>query len=255
MANVRPYLLPRRSQLDQLGDARRQALAAWASDWAPLPAYQISVQPACALAGLSADWRSYRLSKGDIAGLQLPANLPRLLEQWLFRLEGHDAGSEPQRSAPLAVPVVQQAQSALISALLGEVAEPSEDAGALTLLCRPGSGASLLTLTVANQPLRVLLPACQLAAARQVSPTLLPPLAPLRSALARQPVNLTVELGSTALTLGALQTLALGDVLTLPLPLGQALQVLAPGHVPLCQAQLGAAQGHYAVELFKGSTP
>lgn len=77
------------------------------------------------------------------------------------------------------------------------------------------------------------------------------------SAIAHQPLRLRVEMNPTELDLGTLQSLRLGDVLTLGHPL-EAPLTLHAANAPsgagtaVCNAYLGARQGKRAIELVQG---
>lgn len=73
-----------------------------------------------------------------------------------------------------------------------------------------------------------------------------------REALAALPTRLHVELSGVEITLGQIQSLALGDVLLLPHPLTQPLHVVATQGQSICAGYLGQQQGHKAIELVRG---
>lgn len=79
----------------------------------------------------------------------------------------------------------------------------------------------------------------------------LPPVRiPIAAAIAARTTALGVELAPVVVDLGTLQSLRVGDVLTLPQRLEQPLQLRAPGDPRLvCLGYLGARDGHRAIEL------
>lgn len=87
--------------------------------------------------------------------------------------------------------------------------------------------------------------------------TSLTKLAPVLRAIAHEPLSFRVELTPAELRLGDLQSLRIGDVLTLPHRLETPLSVL-PGNdtstTPMGLAYLGARNGHRAIELLRTDT-
>lgn len=159
------------------------------------------------------------------------------------------------RASPIASDVVDEALDALITGLLAEISgfpvRPAEPTPIPDGLFRPGGGAALCVLTYRDAALKLLLPADALSQAAPPKPAVRGSLTPLRQALESVPVKLGVELSRAELTLGYLNTLAIGDVLALPTKVDQALRVLAPGEVRVCDAHLGTAEGRRAIELIK----
>ena len=88
-----------------------------------------------------------------------------------------------------------------------------------------------------------------------------PRLTPVLQALSQEPIPFKVELASVELTLGELQSLQRGDVITLPHRLDSPLSVRpstqtgAESEVPVaCLAYLGARHGHRAIEFLRTDT-
>jgi hypothetical protein len=84
------------------------------------------------------------------------------------------------------------------------------------------------------------------------------PAVPLSAVVAERPVRVAVHLSAVELNLGALQSLAVGDVIRLPHRLDEALQVNvdlddAPSRTPLCRAHLAQKDGRLVAELTSGA--
>jgi hypothetical protein len=101
---------------------------------------------------------------------------------------------------------------------------------------------------------------CETAAATNAARPVLPrtPAVSLSSVVAERPVRVSVHLSAVELNLGALQSLAVGDVLRLPHRLDEALQVNvdlddAPSRTPLCRAHLAQKDGRLVAELTSGA--
>jgi flagellar motor switch/type III secretory pathway protein FliN len=248
--NVTPYLLLKRSRAEQLSQRLLAALGEWAAGWAALPDHAVACSDACEAgqAALEQAWHRRVLADGAEVWTALPRDAQRWMEQLVF---GQDDGAPP---SPLAGSVATEAlealQGQLLHALTGQASRSEPDAAPALAMLRRGAGTVLCTVQLGARALRLLLPA---AAQGMPAPTRrsATPVAPLREALAALPVPLTVDLCRAELTLGYLRTLAVGDVLALPMALDAALQVRGPGAGAVCAAHLGALDGHRAVELSK----
>lgn len=263
---VTPYQLLGASSARALEAGVADALVRWSAAWCPLPDYLVRCADASGAAAHRPQFSSVRqLDGGACVWAAVPAGLPRWLEQAIFSLDDCDAADGRHLPSPLGAAVAGDALAALLDelaqALTGRVLRPDsrpdpqpiagqtpEQAPPGALL-RHGSGAVVCTVQLGAHALRLLAPpeALPPRPASPAHPAL--PLAPLHHALSRLPVRLEVELCDTMLTLGHLDTLAVGDVLALPAGIDHPLRVTAPGAAPVCHAHLGAVQGHRAVEL------
>lgn len=246
--NVTPYLLPGRGVTSALAQQALAALERWARDWAALPDHAVACGDACEAAAALSDlaWQRRALAAGADVFIALPPDGAHWMTRLVF---GLDDGAP---AAPLADAVAADALEALAAqladALTGQASTAAGRATPAPALLRRGAGTVLCTVRLGAATLRVLVPAAARAAAAPAARALAP-VVPLRQALAALPVPLTVELCRAELTLGYLRTLAVGDVLALPMALDAPLHVHGPGAAPLCAAHLGAAQGRRAVEL------
>lgn len=254
--NVTPFTLLKRSTALAMAERASTALSQWGALWAALPDHAVTCVAASDAAPL-ADTRRRQLANGASVWVALPAGIERLIEQSLFGLADMGAASDKHLASRLGTDVASEALEALLSALVqalaGQSSAPAD--GAATppqKLARRGSGAVVCNVVLGERAIRVLLGADVLPAA----PVLKKrgdgaPLATLHQALGKLPVHLNVEVCRTELTLGYLGTLAVGDVLTLPMAIDQEMLVTGPGGTVVCHAHLGAVEGSYAVELIK----
>jgi hypothetical protein len=244
---VTPYLLPGRTVATRLAQLALAALEAWARDWAALPDHAVACGDACeAPAAPDTAWQMHALA----GGAEVFVALPRDGQHWMAQLVfGLDDGAPP---SPLAATVATGALDALaaqlVEALTGQASAPGAPGAPAPALLRRGAGSILCTIQLGTRTVRLLVPAGAYAAPAP-APRAHGPVVPLREALAALPVPLTVELCRAELTLGYLRTLAVGDVLALPLTLDAPLTVRGPGDAALCAAHLGSTAGHRAVEL------
>ncbi|RSZ56388.1 FliM/FliN family flagellar motor switch protein [Massilia atriviolacea] len=258
--NVSPFQLLKRSTADALSTRASAALAQWGAAWTTLPDHALGCAAASEQAGrLAAGELRHRLLDGGVSvWAAVPAGMERHLEQLVFGLSDLDAASGRHLASRLGGGVADDALEDLLQTLFGALtgrssqAAPAQAPGAQ--LTRPGSGAVICSVQLGERALRLLLPAAVLPAppplrARPGAA----PLTTLQRALAALPVPLSVELCRTELTLGYLRTLAVGDVLALPMATDQELRVTGPGDTTVCHAHLGALDGAYAVELIKAA--
>jgi flagellar motor switch/type III secretory pathway protein FliN len=252
---VSPYLLLKRSTTTALAERALTALERWSAEWAALPDHSVAcadASDAAAPAAGAPPLRRRLLADGTAIWVAVPDGTERWLEQLVFHLDEFDAASDRHRSARLGAQVAAGALEELIAALAQAVTGQPSQAAAFEApplaLMRRGAGTVACTLRMAGRTLRLLAPAGALPATASPARSA-PGLATLHQALAGTEVPLTVELCSTELTLGYLRTLAVGDVLALPMALDQPLRVLGPDAAPVCAAHLGASDGMRAVEL------
>ncbi len=250
--NARPYVLLSGSTLRGAAASADAALQRWAAAW--LPGACCSVQ--CGAAEDSPPWTALEgIARHDTAAGPVWSQMPRSLVNTLGRALFGDAGGLAPADSPLARRVLDDALHALaaelVSALCGQVmaaTAPAAHHPDARLMCR-GSGALLCTVKLGDASLALLLPHALLPAAPRRAAGPSAPVTALHPALAKTPVPLDVELGSTELTLGYLRTLAVGDVLALPIALDRPLRVTVPGGATLCHGHIGKADGHRAIEL------
>lgn len=251
--NVTPYLLLKRSVATRLSERVLAALGAWAAAWAALPDHAVACSDACEAApgSLDAAWARRPLAGGADVYLALPWDAPRWMEQLVFGLEpDQPSAAASQLAGAVAAEALEALAAQLAEALTGQPshAHAGTAPNLPAALLRRGAGSILCTVQLGTRTLRVLVPAAAQNVPAPVARSSAP-VVPLRQALAALPVPLTVELCRAELTLGYLRTLAVGDVLSLPMALDAPLQVHGPAGAPLCAAHLGAAGEHRAVEL------
>lgn len=258
--NVHPYRLLKRSDADALAARASAALTRWSSQWVALPDHAVSCGEASDVAAslpAAPMLRRRVLVNGAHVWAVVPAGAERTLELLLFGLDDMDATADKHMSSRLGAGAVDAALEELLRMLVeaacGTVSAPAADAAPESHLLRRGAGSVACTVVLGTMTLRLLLPASVLpAAAVQVGKRgASAPLATLHTALAALPVPLSVEVCRTELTLGYLRTLAVGDVLALPVGVDQAMRVTGPGDTTVCHAHLGALSGFHAVELMK----
>lgn len=249
---IQPFLLLKQSQTTLAMQRADSALAQWETQWCSLGDHRVSCVAASDAAALppAAEWRQRILANGRPVWLWSAPETPVLLGRQLFMPA--EPGQHGQRNSALATGVAQTALEDLLRQLTEQVgAQPSLTAAAAPFpaaMLRYGSGALVCRLDLTVGQILLLLPA-EVPTATAQPPR--PALRSLHQALTALPVTLQVQLSEAELTLGYLNTLAVGDVLTLPTQVDQTLQVLGPGGSAICRAHLGTCGGMHAVELIK----
>jgi flagellar motor switch/type III secretory pathway protein FliN len=257
-SHVSPFQLLKRSSANALAARAADALDQWSAGWGELPDHAIS----CVAAGDQAtafaqgELRRRVLDGGAEVWAALPAGTVRAFEQLVFGLRELDGASDKHLASSLGADMADEALDDLLRrlflALAGRPSVAAAPAPFSPALLRRGSGAVACTVQLGERAIRLLLPAAVLAAPAPLRRRPgAPALTSLHQALAALPVSLSVEVCRTELTLGYLRTLAVGDVLALPVAVDQALRVAGPGDTTVCHAHLGAMDGAYAVELIK----
>ncbi len=248
--NVTPYLLLKRSRANQMSQRALAALGDWAAGWAPLPDHAVACSDACVAAPASLEhaWSKRTLANGAEVWTTLPWDAQGWMEQLVFGLD--DGAPRSPLAGTVAGDALEALQVQLIDALTGQASGPTQPSAPSPAVLRRGAGTVLCTVQLGARTLRLLIPAAA-QGMPETTKRAATPVAPLREALGALLVPLTVELCRAELTLGYLRTLAVGDVLALPMALDAPLQVRGPGATALCTAHLGTTDGHRAVELSK----
>lgn len=230
------------------------AVAAWAAQWG---ADATDVTLVCeradrALAGVA--WDQCWNAGTRQLWLACPGAMQDAVQQALFGADAHAgrAPAAPQLAPLAAARALAALQGALAAALLGEPAATravASQPGAQQL--GHGAGTLLVQLRLGAASCRVLLDSASVAL---LAPSTAPARAPLPAldylkALHATPVRLPVRLARVELGLGALMSVAVGDVIRLHCPVEAAVDVLGPAGDPLFRGYLGQIDGTVAVDI------
>ncbi|MFB9240298.1 FliM/FliN family flagellar motor switch protein [Massilia antarctica] len=254
---VSPYCLLGASTLAALAQRCNTMLDAWAAAWGV-------ERGACTLECARAwdsnalcpgQWQRHHAQAEQAVWIGWPDELARALQARLFPPDQRHA-PQPARGASLAAETAAEACAALADALAAAaapgVSAPADSGAAAPAarLFRRGSGAVVVALRIAEQPmLCVLNHAClDLPAPEKLA---LPVRTDLRKVLGYMPVTLTVSLGQAEVDVSHLLTLAVGDVIRLESHVDQPVTVNGPGGEALFGAHLGSAEGAIVVEAVR----
>jgi len=252
--HVLPFVLLDSSILAGIVERGENALHRWEKDWGALSVSHFRCASASgATLPVLDEWPRYILDNGASVWCSWAPELPLRLHRGVFGLDVAGADQDIGPLSPIVAGVVTEALQDLVGAIATEITGRQQQQARPTLppksLLRQGSGAVVCVLETGIGALCWLLPYDALPVQPAKTPPASVPLTPLRQAIAATQVTLHVELARTELPLGYLQTLAVGDVLTLPVKLNQALRVSGPGDTTICGASLGTRHGARAIEL------
>jgi hypothetical protein len=267
------------AQLGEVALALEKALRAWEQDWGLQQPHAAQDAVRCAMASVgaqaSASWKPVVLDAAlepacelwwDIAAGGARADPVLLLVDALFNtsvepsaLSAHGAVSEVAAEAARAAWSDLWARIGQSLAVRVAITAPAMQADSLPTLqpaaslFRPWSGAIVITLHWCAQEMRILLGGSE-AAALLACETPAPaastkPLAPVWHAAARHECTVRAEFAPVELTLGAIKSLRVGDVVELSHTLDRPLVAKTAEGGVLCEAFLGKLGERRAIEL------
>jgi len=260
-----PFRLLGRSTVDFLVTRAQQSLERWRTDWMLETKFTV----ACAAATAdqvsdinAADWRQHQLLSGVSVLIYAQPTLLQSIEHIIFGKSKTQITNEPNQPSYIALGVAKDAHKNLFESLIHGLTEQTSqslpsahDQSTFNRLFQKGSATALCTIKFHHEVINLLLPYKSIpkTAKSGEENQSLPPvkMSSLNQALTNTLVTLNVEVGGAELTLGHLNTLAVGDVLRLDSSLDGGISVSGPGTLPICNAHLGRLAGSYAIELTK----
>jgi hypothetical protein len=231
--DARPFVLLADATIGALSSKLGAAVSAWSGDWGLDPS-TLSVHCARAwerpASALRAPWQGCRGDADGMLWFAWNADFGASLQGQIFPPD-RDGRKAPDASG-LTADGALGALDDLCALLAGELgAQQRSEAPCLpaAMLFQEGSGALCVTLTLGGQSLSMLIEHGRIASLAQASAPApaLPPLA-LRELASRLPLRLPVLAGRAEVRIGALATLAVGDVLRLDRALDRPLAVSGP---------------------------
>jgi hypothetical protein len=242
--------------------ALAHAVSSWASEWGGAPTLgEVSVQRAWASApARPLAWNQSVQSGSLLAWLAFSTDLCAELQKILFAADpGHVPASGPAPS--LAPAGARQAMEALLDALTRAALPGQQNPARMAAAAIPsdnwerGSGALIAQIAIGRQQCRMLLGSAAVQALQAPAPAL--PALPdfdLKASVSGVPVSLQIEAGSARVGLGALLSLAPGDVIRLDRQADAPLALSTLSGHGLFDAYLGRSGDHVAVEIVQSHT-
>jgi hypothetical protein len=253
---ARPFRLLGDGAMRAVRGALAQAVSAWAGDWG-LASARVDVGVQRAWDGAVArtlTWNHSAGTNGRHTWLAVGADFANGLQQSLFPA---DPGFCPGGNAPaaLAAAGARQALDGLLDALVCAALSSRHDVPRATAAVpaapwRHGSGALVAQITVGGRHCHVLLDDAAVQALAPPAARLPPlPAVDVAAGVADVPVALRLDAGTARVGLGALLSLAPGDVIRLERQTDEPLALNTPSGDPLFHAYLGQRGADVAVEL------
>jgi len=253
---ARPFRLLGATACAALAARAARATTAWQTAWLGSSSADAAVEagPQCEpLAAIprraSSDDVVFDTARGRLALVQVPS-----LRASLVGMLSGGRNDRMPADGTAAAGVVDDAIDALAGALAGDAVTrvPSflsdeawrKGSGAVAIECR--LGAATLGVLADGPLVRAWLGELGIGLHRPRNPQ---PLAAPQSGLGREPVEIRVWLGEASLELGALRSLAVGDVILLDSRIDQPLDVTVGGRAVAPRAYLGTSGGARAVRL------
>ena len=255
---MHPFSLLKKREIDACLARAQEAMREWKANWCPAAAFEIECLPACDVAmGLrDGHWRAHGAAGDTALWCFQTAGFARQIEHTVFNLDHASRSKDRRATSDIAERVAAEAGESLAASLLHHLSAAPlasrPDAGSLPAwLFRRSAGAALLRVGSGDNRLCILIPNALLPGkSKPVRQAALEPVTPLATALTGITAHLRAELGQVEMTLGQLNSLALGDVITLPVGIDQPLKLFAGKRHLVSLAYLGKQDGNRAVEVF-----
>lgn len=238
---VHDYLVCTRSALQAVRTHVEDALQAWAADWMGASA-ELSVQ--CfpfelpEREDLSDAWCQFT---GRWGSAWVRADAQSIASAALFGVQSTDGDG-------VAVSVADQAVRALLERLTDSQTPPLKMDALPALALAPGRQTMRVEIRTGELLLELVVQGSRAEGLRS-SKKLSPPLTRLDIALTGQALPLRARLGETEINLGALQDLAVGDIIRLDRQLDQPAELILLDEKLPCRGYLGMLDGRIAVEI------
>lgn len=251
--SARAFRLCTQADVDAAHAHAGEAIEAWARDWTTgnsLGAMKIdaAVLATDMLPSLD-DGTEWLRGEGVCGTFWARAEQASNLAAIIFASPGGE-GTPPSING-LAATVGRQALSALLQRLAAAPGQPGVAPARMlsgpSHLLQSGWAAVSLRIEAAQGGLDLLVEPA--APQRRAPLRSQPPLSSAKAALAAQPLTVEARLGEIELELGALRTLAVGDVLRLSKRLDEGADLSVGGRRLPCVGYLAAVEGHVAVEI------
>ena len=259
MMKVRPYALLGSALLGCIKKQVELVASTWSAEWGFVAAdVAVSCQRSWE-ATLSREevWQqSYRQGEGR-ARLSWSPGFPKTVQRQIFPADQRHA-IQADDTAPIAADGAQKAVTALADAIAqtfgfsSSLLNTDNDCKPAQELFEFASGAILVVLKIGEQSIKCLLNYAGVEAQHRPvdsNPLARLPRVDLTKALSATPISLKISAGQVEVGVGNFMTLALGDVIRLPISIDKPLNVLGPDNGILFGAHLGKQSQAMAIEV------
>lgn len=256
--SVRPFVLLGAATLACIREAIARVTTAWSVDWIPgivMPSVSCrSIDDTTSAADLSETAWSRR---GQAPGLPIwvATAAPEVVRAWLFETTNRGDFDRAVLAGECADRALADFLQRIVELLQLSTVQEGTATGrqdSLSDLAQAGSGAVIVNVAIGSLGLELLLPGTCVAGFSTTESEQTRPLArvsPVSEGLAAQEVGLKVWLGKVEVTVGMLREISVGDVIRLPAPINDAMDVSTEDGAVLFKSYLGVKEGHLAIEL------
>lgn len=255
---VTPFTLLRTSDMAACRERSSQLVHQWAQAW--LPSTTILPEVGCteasdpSLASPQGRWLRCVPETRGVAWCYVAQGFANQVQNALFAVEPTLRNTE-SRPSTLAMSAATSALEDLIAMLLSQFGlhvGSSDGEVAPTWMLRNQSGSALIKVVIGGEVLLLVIPAPALPSRLRPQPRYsTAPVVPLTTALSDTSIRVSARLGEAEMSLGHFASLAIGDVIRLPVTLDEPLSVVGEDGKKICSAHLGRQGTHRALEIFQ----
>jgi len=258
MMKVRPYALLGNALLARIERQVELVASTWSADWGFEPEnVVVSSQRAWEESSREEAWQQCYQQGEGCAWLSLSPEFLKAVQRQIFPADLRHA-FQAGDTAPIATDGAKKAVAALADAIAqafgfsSSLLNIDNDRKPAQELFEFASGAILVVLKIGEQSIKSLLNYAGVEAQHRPvdsKPLARLPRVDLTKALSNAPISLKVSAGQVEVGVGNFMTLALGDVIRLPISIDKPLTVLGPDNGVLFGAHLGKQSQSMAIEV------
>lgn len=256
-----PYLLFGQSELQRLTDTLHPLVVLWAKQWLGQEQVHLSCLPRSASIPDNGEWLFAKSSTSKGGFLHRPSGYTKSMTRELFGDLSKTTGLGDTPS-PLLGDSIQMVLRDLIKAIFSAL-DPSANHEEIVFISQipdpsafaEGVGTVILSLQVKSINLLFLLTGSQCndflrsGKAIKTNHDKLAPLENIMPIVRTKPMKLSAILGEAEIDIGTLQSISIGDVIRLDIPIDKPTQLFTSEGIPLCKGYLGASDEFKSLQL------
>lgn len=258
-----PYLLFGQSELKRLTDTLQPLAVSWAKQWLGQEQVHLTCLPRSAAlpAHGEGEWLFAKSSTSQGIFLHRPSGFSKSMTRELFGDLSKTAGLSDTPS-PLLGDSIQAVLLDLVTAVFSAL-DPSPSHGKIVFISQipdpsafaEGTGTVILSLQIKSINLLFLLTGSQcenflrLGKGSKNNHGKLAPLENFMPIIQTKPIKVSAILGEAEIDIGTLQSISIGDVIRLDIPIDKPTQLFTSEGIPLCKGYLGARDEFKSLQL------